>query len=159
MKLLGFVLFTAAVAAEGVFDYTKLPQCAHQCLSAAEANCVPPSAPVTSQSIYQSCVCQSGLLTGLHSSGAQCQTSGCSADDGTKISQYYVALCAGPVVAPPAATTTAATTGTTTTTSTVTATAKADGGANHLSATDKKKSWYVRSPNGFPIDQLIVERH
>ncbi|KAF2112302.1 hypothetical protein BDV96DRAFT_649103 [Lophiotrema nucula] len=133
------------VAAESVIDYTKVPSCAHQCatLAQAEANCVPPAAPVTDQAIYQSCVCESTLLTGLHSSGALCQQTGCSADDAQKISQYYIALCNGPVVQPVATSTTSSATNTLLTTSTATGTSKANGaGANGgLSATDKKKDY------------------
>jgi hypothetical protein len=150
MKLLGLALVAAAAAqSASVIDYSKLPECAkNQCtiLSQAEANCVPPAAPVTSQAIYQSCVCQSALLTGLRSSGAQCQQTGCSAEDATKISQYYIALCAGPVVQPAAPTTTTATGTSTTSSQATTSTGKpagTAGDANRLHATEEKKGWYV----------------
>ncbi|KAF2013614.1 hypothetical protein BU24DRAFT_241504 [Aaosphaeria arxii CBS 175.79] len=149
MKWTAPLLLAAAslAVAESVIDFTKLPACAQQqctILKQADDNCVPPSAPKTEQAIYQSCICQSGLLTGLHSSGQLCQTAGCSADDATKISQYYIALCAGPVVQP--ATPTTATTLTTTTTtsaptSTVAVSATDPGGFNTPKEPWIKNNW------------------
>lgn len=146
MKLLSFALLAvlaSVLVAESVIDYSKLPDCAHQCavLDQAEKNCVPPAAPVTDQGIYQSCLCQSALLTTLHSSGTLCQQF-CSTDDANKISQYYVALCNGPVVQPPAATTIATTTRASTSTSAKgTATAGAAGGTPV--STSPKSDWCV----------------
>jgi hypothetical protein len=130
-----------------VIDFSKLPSCAKSScliLAQSEANCVPPAAPVTTQEIYQSCLCQSTLLTSLHSSGQLCQQTGCSADDATKISQYYQDLCNSPAAAVPApagtstlVTSTTATT-TTSTTSTSTKTAAGAGGATKSS---KKQTW------------------
>jgi len=128
LPALGLALSTLA-GAQSVIDYTKLPACAQQCniLAQAQANCVPPAAPVTTQDIYQSCFCQSALLTTLKTSPALCQTA-CSADDATKIEQYYIALCNGPTVQPPETTTTTTTTATATTSDTSTATGTAAGG-------------------------------
>jgi hypothetical protein len=128
MKLSVLLLATASMAvAQTVIDYTKIPACARQqcaILDQAEKNCVPPAAPVTQQAIYQSCLCQSALLTPLHSSGSLCQTAGCSGDDAAKISQYYNALCNGRAVEPaPAATGTTTSSATTTGTGTSTAAA------------------------------------
>jgi hypothetical protein len=97
--------------------------------------CVPPAAPVTNQGIYQSCVCQSALLTALHGSGAPCEQF-CSTDDATAISQYYIALCNGPVVAPaPTGTeTTAPTTGIPTNTA-------AAGAGNGVKNNTNKPTW------------------
>lgn len=133
-------LAAASAVAQSVLDFTKLPECARQCvvLAQAEGGCVPPAAPVTTQQIYQSCVCQSALLTGLKSSGATCQATGCSADDAAKITTYYNALCAGPVVEPAPATT--ATT-TTSAPATGTATAGAAGGTNRIKTTQGKTDW------------------
>ncbi|KAF2266267.1 hypothetical protein CC78DRAFT_531670 [Lojkania enalia] len=152
-RLLPILMVAASVVAEGVVDYSKLPDCAQQCtvFKDAEANCVPPRALTTDQSTYQSCFCSSALILDLHSSGAPCQSTPqqtiCSAEDATKISQYYIGLCNGPVVAPPEASTTTAaeTTGTATTTAaTGTSTVGAAGvgqGAN-AGQTDKKESWW-----------------
>jgi len=125
------VAFSALAGAQSVIDYSKLPACARQCniLAQAESNCVPPAAPVTTQDIYQSCFCQSTLLTTLKTSPSLCQAAatGCSVDDADKIEQYYVALCNGPTVQPPETTTTT-TTAATTTSGTNTATGTAVGG-------------------------------
>ncbi|KAF2793093.1 hypothetical protein K505DRAFT_418011 [Melanomma pulvis-pyrius CBS 109.77] len=138
--LLLLVLAGASAMAQSVLDYTKLPSCARQCvvLAQAEGGCIPPAAPVDTQQTYQSCVCQSALLTGLHQSGAQCQATGCSADDAAKISTYYNALCSGPVVVPaPAATTTTATTSS----ATATGTAAAGAAGGNKTATQGKTDW------------------
>lgn len=147
MRLLLLVSLAAATAvAQTVIDYSKVPDCARQCtvLGQAETGCVPSGgAPVTDQNTYQSCFCQSALLTTLKTSGALCQ-SVCSPDDATKISQFYVSLCNGPVQPAPAATTTVATTTpSTATTSTQTGgtTNGATAGNNVVSST--KKSWYA----------------
>ncbi|KAH7131894.1 hypothetical protein B0J11DRAFT_503083 [Dendryphion nanum] len=137
----------SAVVAESVINFGQLPACAKaSCavLTQADANCVPPAAPVTNQGIYQSCVCESALLTGLKASGTLCQTAGCSAEDATKISQYFIALCAGPVVQQQTVTV-APTTPTTATTATTsapknTATAGAAGG-NTLLMNRPEPSW------------------
>jgi hypothetical protein len=143
------LLASAAVSAvaQTVIDYTKLPECAHTCaiLDQAEKNCVPPAAPVTEQGIYQSCFCLSALLTPLKTSGSLCQQACTSQDDATKISQYYIALCNGPVVQPAAPSTSTSTTATataTTSTATGTATAGAAGAKGVQQAKDQ--SWYVR---------------
>ncbi|KAF2198018.1 hypothetical protein GQ43DRAFT_443736 [Delitschia confertaspora ATCC 74209] len=141
MKALFILPLVLGIAlAESVIDYTKLPDCAHQCtvLQQAEANCVPPAAPVTEQAIYQSCLCQSGLLTSLYSSGALCQPFCPSAEDTNKISQYYTGLCKGPVVTPGAAAKPADTTSTSTA-GTNTATA---GAANGGTASKQKNDWF-----------------
>jgi hypothetical protein len=135
-RFLVVALYIGSAIGQTVLDYSKLPACAKQCtvLAQAEGGCVPPAAPVTSQGIYQSCVCQSALLTQLHTSGAVCQATGCSADDAAKITTYYNALCAGPVVQPAQTTTLA-------TTATGTATAGAAGGVTK--ATGAKTDWCV----------------
>jgi len=118
------IVLSSLTSAVSIIDYTKLPACAKQCsvLAAAEGGCVPPAAPVTTQDIYQSCFCQSALLTTLKTTPSLCSAavanSGCSDADATKIEQYYVALCNGPTVQPPHTTTTTATTATTATSST-----------------------------------------
>ncbi|KAF2710355.1 hypothetical protein K504DRAFT_454657 [Pleomassaria siparia CBS 279.74] len=141
MKLLALLAMAVASAstvfAQSVLDYSKMPACARQCtvLAQAEGGCVPPGAQVSTQATYQSCVCQSAFLTTLHSSGAVCQATGCSADDAAKITTYYNALCAGPVVEPTMTTTTS-------TTSAATGTGTADAAGETTSATNKgKPSW------------------
>jgi len=139
-SLLALIAAAAAVSAQSVLDFSKLPACARQCpvLAQAEGGCVPPAAPVTNQGIYQSCVCQSALLTGLHQSGALCQATGCSAEDATKITTYYNALCKGPVVVPAPKTTLVTSTSTT---SKPTQTAGTGAAGNNLTGVDKKERW------------------
>lgn len=140
--LLLISVFTSTIAAQSVIDYSKLPQCAHSCttLQSAEGSCVPPAAPVTNQATYQSCVCQSSLLTGLKSSGGICQQFGCSTDDANAISQYYISLCNGPVIEPTTTTTGTSTTATTTGTSTSTAdSSSGDKGVSDANSSDN--SW------------------
>lgn len=145
MKLVALLfawVATSLVVAQNVINFSQLPECARsQCaiLAEADANCVPPKAPVTNQGIYQSCVCESALLQGLKATGQLCQNTGCSAEDAGKISQYYKDLCAGPVVQP--APTAAAPTATTTTN---TATNRPTAGAAGAGATllnQSEPSW------------------
>jgi hypothetical protein len=140
MKLAAVLLLAAASAlAESVIDYNKIPGCARQCtvLDQAEKGCVPPAAPSSNQATYQSCFCQSALLSPLRSSGSQCQPA-CSQEDATKISQYYTGLCNGPVVNPPSQTTG-------TTTGTATATAGAIGKVVRPGE-ERGKDWYDSRP-------------
>lgn len=152
MKVLFVALLAAASAvAQSVIDYSKLPECAHQCavLQQAEASCLPPAAPVSNQGIYQSCVCQSALLTTLHTSGQLCSstTPVCSADDATKISQYYIALCNGPVVQPQTPSTLTTTTSTATA-ATGTAAAAGAGGKGVTNTSSDDKGWQVHTASG-----------
>lgn len=138
---------TSLVVAESVVNFGQLPACARsQCviLAEADANCVPPKAPITDQGTYQSCLCNSALLVGLKTAGTVCQTAGCSPEDAGKISQYYINLCAGPVVQPQPTTTTAPTTATTTT-GTATNRATAGGAAGGTTLLNQSQpSWISR---------------
>ncbi|KAF2804146.1 uncharacterized protein BDZ99DRAFT_153596 [Mytilinidion resinicola] len=140
------LLLSSRASAQSVIDYTKLPACAKQCsiLSQAEANCVPPAAPVTNQDTYQSCFCQSGLLTTLKTSPSLCQSSAtntiCTPQDATTIEQYYVALCNGPTVQPAETTTT--TTSTATSTAAGTATGTASAGNKGVSENSSNNDWF-----------------
>ena len=75
---------------------SNLPACAEQCttLTNAESSCTPPLAPVTSNQIYESCFCQSALLTSLYSSAAvQGVCASCSAADMLTIQKLYQGVC------------------------------------------------------------------
>ena len=75
---------------------SNLPACATQCtvLTQAESSCTPPLAPVTSNQIYESCFCQSALLTSLYSSAAvQGVCPSCSAADMSTIQNWYQGVC------------------------------------------------------------------
>ncbi|KAF1815008.1 hypothetical protein P152DRAFT_242265 [Eremomyces bilateralis CBS 781.70] len=104
---IGLVLFATSKLslAQTVIDASKLPQCAVDCAALNQANtgCVPPSAPVTDQGIYQSCMCQSTFLVTLYSTpdgvcDAECTSSG----DRQRLKEWYVGLCTGGVVVTPA---------------------------------------------------------
>jgi len=104
-----FVLLTygALTSAQvGSLLPTTLPACAAQCtvLQQAATGCVPPAAPVTSQDIYQSCFCQSALLTSLiQDPTANICGPQCDAADFASIDSWYQSVC--PVAGAPAATT------------------------------------------------------
>lgn len=109
---------------------SNLPTCATQCtvLTNAEGSCTPPLAPVTSDTIYESCFCQSALLTSFYSSAAvQGVCPSCSAADMLTIQKWYQGVCPnagkgapnfGNLATNPTSTTTATTSGPTTATST-----------------------------------------
>ncbi|KAF2499020.1 hypothetical protein BU16DRAFT_523623 [Lophium mytilinum] len=145
LSVFGLALSSLA-SAQSVIDYSKLPACAKQCsiLAQAEANCVPPAAPVTNQDTYQSCVCQSGLLTTLKTSPSLCQSSAtdtiCTPQDATTIEQYYIALCNGPTVQPAETTTTTITTATSTATGAATGTTSA--GKKGVSENSSNNGWF-----------------
>ena len=75
---------------------SNLPACAAQCtvLTNAAGSCTPPLAPVTSDTIYESCFCQSALLTSFYSSAAvQGVCPSCSATDMLTIQKWYQGVC------------------------------------------------------------------
>ena len=75
---------------------SNLPSCASQCtmLTNAASSCTPPLAPVTSDQIYESCFCQSALLTSLYSSAAvQGVCPSCSSADMLSIQKWYQGVC------------------------------------------------------------------
>jgi len=73
----------------------SLPSCISTCttLEAAETGCVPPSAPVSSTAIYESCFCQSALLTSLATSAANICPGICSDADYATIYSWYKGFC------------------------------------------------------------------
>lgn len=90
-------LLTPIISAQAVtLLASNLPSCAGQCtvLTNAQGSCTPPLAPVTSDSIYESCFCQSALLTSLYSSAAvQGVCPSCSATDMMTIQKWYQGVC------------------------------------------------------------------
>ncbi|GAB7346480.1 hypothetical protein MBLNU457_5170t1 [Dothideomycetes sp. NU457] len=101
-----------------VFGSNALPSCAQQCtlLSQAQAACVPPANPVTSQATYESCFCQSQYLTSLRNSPQTVCGDVCSGGDLTQIATWYTNTCAdGGTAAAAAASSSATTTSTPTT--------------------------------------------
>ena len=75
---------------------SNLPACATGCsvLDQAQGSCTPPLAPVTSDDIYESCFCQSALLTSLYASAAvQGVCPSCSAADMLTIQKWYQGVC------------------------------------------------------------------
>ena len=92
-----FSLLTPIISAQAVtLLASNLPSCANQCtvLTNAQGSCTPPLAPVTSNEIYESCFCQSALLTSLYSSAAvQGVCPSCSASDMMSIQKWYQGVC------------------------------------------------------------------
>lgn len=131
-------LLTPIVSAQAVtLLASTLPTCAAQCavLTNAQGSCTPPLAPVTSDTIYESCFCQSALLTSLYSSAAvQGVCPSCSAADMLTIQKWYQGVCPdagkgapnfGVLAGGTATSSTASTTGTTTPTATTAPSASA----------------------------------
>ncbi|PGH31677.1 hypothetical protein GX50_05517 [[Emmonsia] crescens] len=71
------------------------PRCAVGCplLQQAQANCVPPAAPVTNQATYISCFCQSSLLQALHSSPNGVCDAVCPSADLSTLQKWYAGFC------------------------------------------------------------------
>ena len=92
-----FSLLTPFVSTQTVnLLASNLPSCASQCtvLTNAETSCTPPLAPVTSDQIYESCFCQSALLTSLYSNAAvQGVCPSCSSADMLNIQNWYHGVC------------------------------------------------------------------
>ena len=92
-----FSLLTPIISAQTVsLLASNLPACANTCtvLTNAEGSCTPPLAPVTSNQIYESCFCQSALLTSLYSGAAvQGVCPSCSAADMLTIQKWYQGVC------------------------------------------------------------------
>lgn len=90
-------LFVPLISAQAVtLLASNLPACATGCsvLDQAQGSCTPPLAPVTSNEIYESCFCQSALLTSLYSSAAvQGVCPSCSAADMLTIQKWYQGVC------------------------------------------------------------------
>lgn len=90
-------LLTPIISAQAVnLLASDLPACASQCtvLTNAGTSCTPPLAPVTNDQVYESCFCQSALLTSLYSSAAvQGVCPSCSAADMLTIQKWYQGVC------------------------------------------------------------------
>ena len=74
----------------------NLPSCAQQCtvLQQGQTGCTPAGgAPVSNEAIYQSCFCQSALLTQLYSNNAVQLCSSCPANDMNTIQNWYKNYC------------------------------------------------------------------
>jgi len=155
-SLLILSLASGLALAQGIIDFTKIPDCARQCsiLQQADSNCVQPDV-----NIYQSCVCQSAFLTGLKTSGQPCEQF-CPPQDATAISQYYISMCNAPPVAPvgqPTTTTANAPPGapqqtTTNTNTAATNTATSGAGTGVIKDTSNDNyNWYVQHPFKHPL--------
>ncbi|KAG5288317.1 integral membrane protein [Histoplasma ohiense] len=72
------------------------PGCAVACplLHEAQANCVPPAAPVTNQATYSLCFCQSTLLRALRSSPNRVCDAVCPPTDLITLQKWYAQFCA-----------------------------------------------------------------
>ena len=149
-----FSLLTPIISAQTVsLLASNLPSCANSCtvLTQAESSCTPPLAPVTSNQIYESCFCQSALLTSLFSNAAvQGVCPSCSAADMLTIQKWYQGVCPdagkgapnfGDLATGPTSSTTAATPGPTTSTATT---------APHASATTTNQQDSNSSTNPTP---------
>ena len=88
--------YPAFIHSQTLIPTTGLPSCAATCaqLQNAQTGCTPAGgAPVSNQATYQSCFCQSALLTALdQGSGAQLCTQ-CSAQDNQAIQTWYQGFC------------------------------------------------------------------
>lgn len=154
--LWALTLLRPAWAAPTLLDPNALPTCAMNCatLNAAAAGCLPPAAEKTNQATYDSCFCQSSLLTTLYQSPTGICDTECAATPGdlTQMQQWYKGFCRrnGAVPAPPPTTTSS----TSTTSGTATPT---DGSASSTDVSsaplpeDNTGSWYV-PPEARPRD-------
>ena len=147
LVLLFAALMVAAVADRvSVIEYDKLPSCARSCkvLETSELNCLPPAAPVSSQAIYNDCVCQSGYLRSLHASGEICHQV-CDDEDDLMIYHYYNALCGTAHVMPSSISTTAAVSSTSAAVSSTSIAPPAPTDA-HQEESKTQENWYVTPP-------------
>ncbi|KAJ5740037.1 hypothetical protein N7533_012821 [Penicillium manginii] len=130
-------LFTTTLAASKPIPTSAsstFPQCGIDCsiLKSAQDSCV-----AGAESTWNSCFCESSLLTTLKTSGAIC--SNCDSSDQTTLSSWYNSYCkSGGSTTSTTSTATAATA--TTGTSTSTATAASSGSKN--ATTEENKSWW-----------------
>ncbi|KLJ10103.1 hypothetical protein EMPG_09915 [Blastomyces silverae] len=95
---LSAALFTSVVCQSLVptTGSATFPECAAACplLQEAQANCIPPAAPVTNEATYKSCFCQSSLLQPLHSSPNGVCDAVCPPPELNTLQQWYAGLCA-----------------------------------------------------------------
>ena len=99
MKHLLFALLSALlnllISAQQLLP-PNLPTCAQKCevLQQGQTGCTPAGgAPVSNQVTYQSCFCQSALLTQLYSNNAVQLCSSCPANDMATIQNWYKNYC------------------------------------------------------------------
>ena len=140
-----FIHLVLVTAQSGSLIPTTLPACAQSCdvLQKAATGCIPPAAPVTNQNTYQSCFCQSALLSSLQTSSGNLCPSQCSDTDYTTIDTWYKSVCpSNNAATPPVVTLT-----TTLMTSTVPATSPA------VTATDGSESAPSSAPSGANADE------
>lgn len=142
-------LFTTLVSGQTLLS-SNLPPCAQQCplLTQAQTSCVPSGgAPVSNQATYQSCFCQSALLSQLRGSQPVQLCSQCTQADMAQIQTWYQGLCqpgAAPVANNNQPSNTPANTPTTTTSRTTGPTAgSANRGDSDSSQEDQERPWYV----------------
>lgn len=134
----------------------ELPDCAKNCQAVTEANaaCVPPSAPVTSQAIYDNCFCQSNFLANNLAAGSSssvstvCNSACTDATDQLAIQNWYDALCNSATTSTTSAvaaatTTTGTATSTTASTATSATTPNTSDGADST-AESSGQLWYVQ---------------
>lgn len=139
MRLLAIVTsLVAAASAQQLLVYgdSALPSCAQQCTSLqnAQTGCIPPAAPVTDATIYESCFCQSGYLTTLKAAGSTICSDVCDASDVAKIATWYQSNCADNGVAA------AAKVGAGTTTDSTSTTAASTVASSHSTSTSTSSS-------------------
>jgi hypothetical protein len=121
MRLVGGAIIASLLAASAaaqqllLYGDSALPTCAQQCtvLQNAQAGCIPPAAPVTDNTIYESCFCQSGYLAPLKAAGSTLCADVCGAADVAKVATWYQSNCADNGVAAAAKVSTGAGTSTT----------------------------------------------
>ena len=90
------ISFLTAITTAQQLIPSNLPSCAAQCtvLQQAQTGCTPAGgAPVTGQAQYQSCFCQSALLTQLYSDNTVQVCTTCSQSDMSTIQNWYKDYC------------------------------------------------------------------
>jgi hypothetical protein len=98
--LFAAVIFTAITTAQTILPSTasaSFPACALSCsqLIQAQNSCIPPAQPVTDQYFYDSCFCQSPLLSQLHTSPDGTCDAYCTVEsDRRLLESWYNSFCA-----------------------------------------------------------------
>lgn len=98
--LFAAVIFTAITTAQTILPSTasaSFPACALSCsqLIQAQNGCIPPVAPVTDQYFYDTCFCQSPLLSQLHTSpDGTCDANCPVQSDRQLLESWYNSFCA-----------------------------------------------------------------
>jgi hypothetical protein len=98
--LFAAIIFTAITTAQTILPSTasaSFPACALSCsqLIQAQSGCIPPVAPVTDQYFYDTCFCQSPLLSQLHTSPDGTCDAYCTVESDRQLLQsWYNGFCA-----------------------------------------------------------------